>query len=297
MKRLLLCFGIPFLIVIVSMSAVADPGANQITILYDAFGKNPNFKKDWGYAALLEYNGKRILFDTGNNAEIFEQNVKAAKVDLTNLDFVVISHRHLDHTAGISYLLKMNPNVKIFAPKEAFGMFGSTLPNSFYRRDNTLDEHERYFDNHPPEPLRFGSVWEAGKFEPVEKTFEVIPGVYIIALISDTPGTKELREISLALRGSNGLVLVVGCSHPGIDRIVEAAAAIDPRITLILGGFHLPNAPDEQIANVATKLHDTWRVERLAPGHCTGEPAFAYFKKLWGDHYGYAGVGTVIKLP
>src|SRR5687768_11346135 len=77
----------------------------RVTILYDAFGKSPTMKKDWGYSALVEHGGKRILFDTGNNPEIFAQNVKAAGVELERLDFVVISHRHLDHTAGLAHLL------------------------------------------------------------------------------------------------------------------------------------------------------------------------------------------------
>jgi 7,8-dihydropterin-6-yl-methyl-4-(beta-D-ribofuranosyl)aminobenzene 5'-phosphate synthase len=66
------------------------------SILYDAFGNDAAMKKDWGFAALVEVAGKRILFDTGNDAEIFAANVKAKGVDLTNLDFVVLSHRHSD---------------------------------------------------------------------------------------------------------------------------------------------------------------------------------------------------------
>ena len=93
------------------------------------------------------------------------------------------------------------------------------------------------------------------------------------------------------------MAVVAGCSHPGIDRIVEAASAIDPRVYLVMGGFHLPAAPDEQISRIATRLHDGLRVEHLAPGHCTGEPAFALFRRIWGEAYTYAGVGTVIELP
>ena len=61
---------------------------NRVTILYDAFGKSPTMTKDWGYSALVEYGGKRILFDTGNNPLIFAKNVKAAGVDLKKLDVV-----------------------------------------------------------------------------------------------------------------------------------------------------------------------------------------------------------------
>jgi 7,8-dihydropterin-6-yl-methyl-4-(beta-D-ribofuranosyl)aminobenzene 5'-phosphate synthase len=75
------------------MASTAEGNA-QITVLYDAFGKTSTMQKDWGYAALVEYGGKRILFDTGNNPEILAQNTKAKGVDLTKLDFVVMSHRH-----------------------------------------------------------------------------------------------------------------------------------------------------------------------------------------------------------
>jgi 7,8-dihydropterin-6-yl-methyl-4-(beta-D-ribofuranosyl)aminobenzene 5'-phosphate synthase len=106
-----------------------------------------------------------------------------------------------------------------------------------------------------------------------------------------------MRELSLAIRTPEGLVLVVGCSHPGIERIVEAAAAIDPRVHIVFGGFHMPAASDTEIARVAVSLHDRLKVERLAPGHCTGEPAFAHFKRVWGSAYSYAGLGSVIDLP
>ena len=144
------------------LAASAD--SNRVTILYDAFGQSSAFKKDWGYAALVEWGGKRILFDTGNNAEIFAQNVKAARVDLTKLDFAVISHRHLDHTAGLNHLLSVNPHVKIYAPKETFGVFGSSLPSTFYRKQESLPEHMRYYDSHPPEIMNFGTPWERCEF-------------------------------------------------------------------------------------------------------------------------------------
>src|SRR5258708_37437825 len=105
------------LLVIVLLLAgnAAAEAQNRVTILYDSFGKPSSLTMDWGFAALVEYEGKRILFDTGNNARIFEHNVKALGIDLRNIDFVVISHRHADHTSGITYLLKVNPKVQIYA--------------------------------------------------------------------------------------------------------------------------------------------------------------------------------------
>src|SRR5260221_4590043 len=110
------------------------------------------------------------------------------------------------------------------------------------------------------------------------------------------PGTKELKELSLAINTSEGMVLVVGCSHPGIEKIVEAATAINPKIHLIAGGFHLVVASDDVIAKTVAALKDTSKVERIAPGHCTGEPSFAALKKAFGDRYLYAGLGTTLSL-
>ena len=289
-------FGVVLLLCLDCALCSAQTG-DRVVILYDAFGQDAAMTKDWGFSAFIEYAGRRILFDAGNNAAIFARNVEAAGVDLRRLDFAVFSHRHLDHTAGLDYLQRVNPQVKIYAPKEAFGIFGSSLPSSFYRKDESLPANMRYFDGRPPQTMHFGTPWVGAQVQPVDEHLEVAPGVHLLSLVSDTPGTKELRELSLVLVTPKGLVLIAGCSHPGIERIVEAATAIDPHVYLVMGGFHLPAAPDEQISRIATRLHDELHVERLAPGHCTGEPAFAQFRRVWGDGYTYAGVGTIIELP
>src|SRR6516164_10990632 len=277
------------------VTEAAEP-KSQITILYDAFGSDTSMTKDWGFSALVEIAGKRILFDTGDNADILAANVKAKGIDLANLDFVVLSHRHSDHMAGLNYVLSVNPTVKIYAPKEGFGIYGSSLPSSFYRKDQALPPETRYYDGKPPEIIKFGAAWQGGNFELIDKTTEIAPGITLIALVSDTPGTKELKELHLAVNTPEGMVLVVGCSHPGIERIVEAAASINPKIHLIAGGFHLVVAPDDVIARVTTSLKDKFKVENVAPGHCTGEPMFAALKKAFGDRYHYAGLGTSLPL-
>ena len=269
---------------------------SKIIILYDAFGNDGAMQKDWGFSALVEVGGKRILFDTGNDGEIFAANVKARGIDLNNLDFVVLSHRHSDHMAGLNHVLSVNPKVKIYAPREGFGIYGSSLPSSFYRKDESLPGQMRYYDGKPPDVMKFGTAWQGANFETIDTTTEIAPGITLIALVSDAPGTRELRELSLAVNTPDGLVLVVGCSHPGIEKIVEAAAAINPRIHLIAGGFHLVAAPDDVIAKAVSSLKERFKVEHVAPGHCTGEPTFAALKQAFGDRYIYAGVGTLLAL-
>jgi 7,8-dihydropterin-6-yl-methyl-4-(beta-D-ribofuranosyl)aminobenzene 5'-phosphate synthase len=271
-------------------------GRNRVTIIYDAFGGRPGLTRDWGFSALVEFEGKRILFDTGNNAQVFARNVRTLAVDLQHLDFVVISHRHGDHTAGLNYLLSVNPRVRIYAPKEGFGVFGASLPASFYRRDSLLPDSMRYFGGAPPATLSFGTPWPRAEFNWVDTLTEVAPGVAVIPTVSRTPGTLELRELSLALRTANGLVLLVGCSHPGIETIVEASRAFGDHVHLIFGGLHLVTAPDSTIARVATSLRDRWRIDEIAPGHCTGEPAFAELRQVFGRRYRFAGLGSETAL-
>jgi len=269
----------------------------EITVLYDAFGKLSEMKKDWGFSALIEYRGKRILFDTGNNTDIFAHNVKAKGIDLTNLDFAVVSHRHGDHTSGLNHLLRVNPNVTIFAPQENFGVFGSALPGTFLKSNKALPVDTRYFGGNPPETLRSGSAWPEGKFTWVAENTEVAPGFHLIILPGLWGVDLEVKEVSLAIDTPDGIVLVVGCGHPRIEAIVKATkAALDRPIHLVMGGLHLLPASNKEIRQIATDLRDSWDVRFIAPDHCTGEQGFAILKEVFGNRYIYAGLGTTLQL-
>lgn len=252
-----------FVLVFASPLVIAEP-KNRITILYDSFGKNSAMQKDWGFAAYIEFEGKRILFDAGNNADIFKQNSSTAKVGISTVDFAVISHRHNDHTTGLNYLFEIHPNVTIYAPNEKFDSFASTLPANFVR---------------------------------LSKTIEIFPNIYIISTTTNTSSTKALQELSLVLKSSQGLIIVVGCSHPGIQHIVDTASKIDSRIVNIFGGFHLLRTPPKKISAIAAALKDDYKLKQISPGHCTGEPATQEFLRIFQNDYVYAGLGAVIELP
>jgi 7,8-dihydropterin-6-yl-methyl-4-(beta-D-ribofuranosyl)aminobenzene 5'-phosphate synthase len=291
------CFRLICSLLLVLGSSVSACAADRVSILYDAFGNSETLKKDWGFSVLIEYSGKKILFDTGNNANIFAENARAMRVDLKSLDFVVISHRHGDHTSGLNYLLQVNPKVKIYAPAEAFGVFGSKLPKGFYKAVDTLPNNMRYFNGTEPESFASGSPWAGANFVLVDSTVEVAPGIFLFPTVSNVKGTLELRELTLAINTPQGLVLVVGCSHPGVEEILSAASAVNSHVHMLLGGLHLVNTPDAEIERLASALHDKWKIDRIAPGHCTGEPAFAKLRQAFGDSYLYAGVGSRLNIP
>jgi 7,8-dihydropterin-6-yl-methyl-4-(beta-D-ribofuranosyl)aminobenzene 5'-phosphate synthase len=269
---------------------------DKVTILYDAFGESKELTKDWGFSALVEHEGKRILFDTGNDAAIFEHNVKALGVDLTKLDFVVISHRHADHATGLKYVLKVNPNVTVYVAADgANGFGGAPIPAAFLRPDESLPAKMRYFGGTDPGHFTSGKLYDTGNFVLVDKSTEVSPGIFLVRTVSQKKGTLELPELTLAIKRPNGLLLVDGCSHAGIEAILEAANTIDPRTEIVFGGMHLVTTPVEEIDALVENLKTKWHVQRIAPGHCTGEPAFARFKKAYGENYLYAGLGTKIE--
>ena len=279
--------------------APVQAGAQQVarvTILYDAFGPPSALQKDWGFAAVVEYGGRRILFDTGNNAAIFARNVEQLGVDLTRLDAAVISHRHGDHTTGLEVLIAANPTVPIYAPHEG-AFFTGGAPRDFFVRDASLPATMRYFDGKDPGAVRSGTPWPRGNFQIDTRTTEIFPGFFVLTTRSEKPGTREMNELSLAVRTPQGLAVVVGCSHPGVENILEAARQIDNQLYTTIGGFHLVQAPREEIERVAGVLHDTLKLRRVAPGHCTSEPGFAAFIRRFGDRFDQAGLGVTLPLP
>ena len=288
--------GIALGVAVLLAAALEAQEPRRITVLYDAFGAPSDLERDWGFAALVEYGGKRILFDTGNDAAIFERNVKRLGVDLTKLDAVFISHRHGDHTTGLSYLLEVNPGVRVFAPQEG-AFFKSRAPKEFLAPYPDLPLHLRYYGGRPPEKWVSGTPWEEGRFEIVTGTTEIFPDFYAITTKSQKPGTMEMNEVSLAIRTPEGLAVVVGCSHPGVEKILEEAAKIDTDLYTVTGGFHLVLTPEAEVRRVASLLHDGFRIERVAPGHCTSELGFAVFQESFGERFDPAGVGASIPLP
>ena len=277
-------------------AGVAAQPAARVTVLYDAFGHPSDLKRDWGFAALIEYGGRRILFDTGNHADFFKFNVEKLGVDLTRLDAAVISHRHGDHTTGLSYLIERNPRLTIHTPQEG-AIFRGAAPKGFIARQPGLPPHMQYYGGKEPEQWASGSPWPTGNFQSVTATTQILPDFYLITTQSQKPGTIEMNEVSLAIRTPRGLAVVVGCSHPGVEKILENAARIDPRLYTVIGGFHLVMTPEAEIRRVASLLRDTLKLERVAPAHCTSEPGFAVFMEQFTDRFDHAGVGSVVALP
>ncbi len=286
-------------VVVASLAGAAMQNApadsTRITVLYDAFGERQDLRQDWGFAALVEHDGRRILFDTGNDSEFFRHNVETLNLDLTNLDAVVISHRHGDHTDGLRYLLEINPAVQVFVPGDEY--FGGPTPAAFFRNPvDSLPAHMRYFNGNVPAVIPHGSPWKHARMTRIGAATEIAPGVAVVSNVSRGETFRETPELSLVIDTPEGRILLVGCSHPGIEQILASIEAKARPVRLLMGGLHWVPLSQPEVERLSSRLRDEWKVAAIAPGHCTGEPGFAALARRFGEQYVYAGVGTTLRL-
>lgn len=298
---------------------------NTITSLYDAFGEdNPELQKDFGFSCILKYKGKTILFDAGSNADIFKKNVKAMNIDLTQIDIAIASHAHFDHINGFDYLLKVNPGVKIYFPFDLF--WGANIPFDISGQEPTitdsLDKKMQYFNGNF-KSYKFnqsGRFWNAN-IEFVKNNKEIFPGLKLIITSSPYLGyfskypkvaittddghmddnssgdakLSGLKEISLSLETEDGEVVIVGCSHSTIEKIIaETKMYTGNDIYLAYGGYHLLPYGRDILNDLSLRLKNEFKVRKVAPAHCTGHLAFKILQNHYGENYLFAGLGETI---
>ena len=196
----------------------------------------------------------------------------------------------------MDFLLKENPKVKIYAPSENFGIYGFSLPSSFYKKDPNAPKHRQYYNGQPKKTMRFGKAWSEANIELITENTEIIPGFHLIFLVSNFKGTLELSEISLAIDSPAGQNIVIGCGHTGLENIIQESQKINTKTNLITGGFHLLQKEDDELNLLIDKLKNEYKVKYAAPSHCSGERAMTIFEKTFDQEFIYAGLGEVINL-
>ena len=232
----------------------------RITVLYDNVEPEEGFEAEWGFSCVIEGCGKTILFDTGGDGEIFMRNLSAAGFSPEDIDLVVISHEHWDHFGGLDEFLAKNGEVELY------------LPRSFSKE----------FED--------GVAGRCTRIEEVGDPAEIVPGVFSTG---DMDG--PVREQSLAVATSGGTVVITGCAHPGIDRIVSRAFELTgKKILLVMGGFHLRGASKDRLEKIASVFEDK-DLRYCGASHCTGESSIEFFAALYGERYIELGAGTVIR--
>lgn len=235
--------------------------AQKITILYDNYVFKTGCTSDWGFSCIIDLNGKSLLFDTGTKEKIFFHNVDELGVDLSRVDKVIISHNHGDHTGSLMGFLKKNSNVQVYMPYSTSSDFLEKIRNTGAKVLNEKD------------PVDMGN------------------GYYLTGEMG-----KEIGEQSLILDTPKGLVVVTGCSHPGIVDIVKRAKEIGKKdIYLVVGGFHLMRHSESAIKEIIQEFRNLG-LQKVSATHCTGDKAIELFKEAYGNDYVAAGVGKVFEF-
>jgi 7,8-dihydropterin-6-yl-methyl-4-(beta-D-ribofuranosyl)aminobenzene 5'-phosphate synthase len=258
---------------------------------------------EWGFAALVEVDGYRLLFDTGAREETVLRNAAELSVDLTNVTDVLLSHHHADHTGGLLRLRqeRWGGGKALSRAHVAPGMF---IP----RRRADGDATER----NPMIATR--AVYEAGGGKVVEhaRAEQLAPGVWVTGpierrhpernfpkgstVVTPTGAAEDTvpEDQSLVIRTTDGLVVITGCGHAGIGNILATARELAPGVPVktVLGGLHLFAADEKGLAWTADRMREAG-VRELMGAHCTGLEAVYRLRALLGLERAAAVVGAV----
>ncbi len=258
-------------------------------------------KYEHGLSMLIETSRQKILFDTGVSGD-FIDNAKRLNVDLSDIDYCVISHGHYDHAGGYrKYVENSEMQCPLFV--------GSKFFNTKYRFEkgeysiNGIDFDEKLLmekgvpiikisddtTNFHPSFTIFKNFIKSNDFEEIENRFYLKDG--------DTYVKDDFRdEIVLGINTTKGIILVVGCSHIGIVNIIES---IKKRTKLpiraVIGGTHLNKADDNRIQKTIEYLKSL-NLELLATSHCTGDKAMGMFKEAMPEVFELNNTGHIIEL-
>ncbi len=241
---------------------VASVDYVKITVLVDN-NTNGTLLSPWGLSILVETSDLTILFDSGPDPSALENNSESLGVDfVSDCDFAVVSHAHLDHYSGLPYVSDNHDNLTLYTP--SFG---------------------------------FTTSWTSDFFQiEVEEPVEVSSGISIIGMSSEP--LLNFNEQSLVLDVETfGLVVLVGCSHPGVENIVSKAIDIMnvDDVYMVLGGFHMHSENQDTIEDTIDALIDMG-VQNICPIHCSGEDVSNYLESTYPINYGSAAVGFQIVL-
>jgi 7,8-dihydropterin-6-yl-methyl-4-(beta-D-ribofuranosyl)aminobenzene 5'-phosphate synthase len=234
-----------------------------ISVVYDNRNANPHLQEGWGLSLFLEFEERKILFDAGGNKEAFLANLERLQVPLNEITDVVISHKHWDHVAGLESLLaRVSDNTKVYLPK--------FFPGWFLRR-------------------KFGSL----RFVSPSSFHEIDRNIFSFSM----KASFLLHEQILVLSTIQGLILFTGCAHPGIINIIRETKSRFPkkRLQVIVGGFHLYKASDEQAKDVVHAFQVN-EVEKVAACHCSGERVQKQFEETYGNNFLSIGTGSLLHL-
>lgn len=258
---------------------------------------------EWGFAAVVEADGRRILFDTGARPETVWKNTQEMKLDLSSITDVILSHNHGDHTGGLITLRKELGRINTKAISKAHigkGAFYSRPGNNGAERNHLLNVRQEYlklggeFIEYDGARQIFPGAWLTGPVERVhpERNWS---GSGLLVRPGGEKGEDNLPEdMSLVLDTEKGLVVISGCGHAGIVNTLEQARRVVRKapIHAAIGGWHLFTASDAHLAWTGSKMKEAG-VENFIGAHCTGIEAVYELRRHIGLKRRNCVVGAV----
>ena len=234
----------------------------EIRVVFDNTTARADLNRSWGFSAVVDFGGHRILFDAGSDPILLLEHLEKLDIAPDTIEHAIISHEHGDHLRGVYWVFEENPKMTVH--------FLDCFPDEAFRRAAGVKM----------EPRR------------VKGPFEVVPGIHSTGIVDGLP-----PEQSLAIETSAGLVMIVGCSHPGLIKLVETAETQRKKdsVRLLLGGFHMLRQNPEQIESTISRLQEL-KVQTVLPAHCSGDLAKELFHRRYGKEFQTAGVGRRIVL-
>ncbi|RDU25015.1 MBL fold metallo-hydrolase [Anaerosacchariphilus polymeriproducens] len=255
-----------------------------------------------GLSLLIEIDGKRILFDTGQSGD-FIQNSNKLNQDLTNLDYLLLSHGHYDHSGGFQKFVKEIHKVpqlivgeEFFKPKykkvsqNEYKFNGNSFDEEFIEQKNiNLKKVYDEMENLTEHTFIFHHFRRNNDFEQRNSKFFIkVNSSYIPDDFDD--------EISLGIKTHKGLVVIVGCSHIGVINILGTIyEKVKMPIYAVIGGTHLVEADEVRIQKTIEAMRN-FNIQKVAVSHCTGEEGIRCFRQEFKEQFFYNNTGRIIEI-
>lgn len=244
-----------------------------------------------GLSFYIETENRKILFDAGQSA-LFIQNAKTLGIDIREIDMVVISHGHYDHTGGLYAFLQENKKATVYLKKEVF--------------QQKYHGNQRFIGtSHIPEVLE-GRIVYVDTVTEIDKGIFIVPDIPVINPTDTSFNNFYIRtdkgfekdefadELFLTFRYKDKISILSSCSHRGITNIVHTATELFALpVHLIFGGFHLKNAGKEQYNTVVDYFRQI-NPEKIGVCHCTGVDIFSRLLNDCNSHVFYNFTGNII---
>ncbi|MDK2931894.1 MAG: 7,8-dihydropterin-6-yl-methyl-4-(beta-D-ribofuranosyl)aminobenzene 5-phosphate synthase [Bacillota bacterium] len=280
----------------------AEAAQVRVTVLVDNLVRERKLWGEHGLSLLVETNGRKILFDSGQSGEVLIHNSRELGLNLEDVDSVVLSHGHYDHTGGLASLLKKARGLDLYAHPEAFERkYVKTDENKLREagcplaKEKLLASGAKLHLGRKPtwlceNTLLSGEIVGTTDFEDVPREFLVQRGQELVTdLILD--------DQSMGIRTSKGLVVILGCSHVGVINTIKRMQKLTATegVHAVIGGMHLEKA---SMSRIQLTIHAFIElgIEKVIPLHCTGFTACAEMARVLGQRFTPGSVGATFQF-